>query len=115
MQLYKQIERIMKSKKYKQEIEWLRSHRSTNVDMQNDRLVLKKKLLPVYQEINAVLRNAQRVAEARLLNETPDIADVIRKQQHINFEMNQGNVPGAGEIQRKDLQKQQLLQYGGSR
>ena len=115
MRLYKQIERIMKSKKYKQEIEWLRNHRSTNADMQNDRLVLKKKLLPVYQEINAVLRNAQRVAEARLLNEKPDIADVIRKQQHINFEMNQGNVPGAGEIQRKDLEKQQLLQYGGSR
>ena len=115
LQLYKQVERIMKSPRYKKEIEWLRIHRSNNTDLLNERLLLKKKLLPVYQELNSILRNAQKVAEARLVNERPDIADVINKQRYINFEMQKGNVPGAAEIQEQDLEQQQLLQYGGSR
>jgi hypothetical protein len=105
----------MKSPRYKKEIEWLRIHRSNNTDLLNERLLLKKKLLPVYQELNSILRNAQKVAEARLVNERPDIADVINKQRYINFEMQKGNVPGAAEIQEQDLEQQQLLQYGGSR
>tara|TARA_R100000781_G_scaffold30155_1_gene22135 strand:+ start:17 stop:1324 length:1308 start_codon:yes stop_codon:yes gene_type:complete len=115
MQLYKEIERIMKSPKYKQELEWLRIHRSTDADLQNDSLLVKKKLLPVYQEINYVLKQAQKVAEARLLTERPDIEELIDSQQEMDFRMKEGDVPGAGEIQKDNLQTQQLLQYGGSR
>ena len=112
MKLYKEIERIMKNPKYKEDIAALRVHRSTNADLLNDRLSLKKKQLPVYQEINFVLRRAQQEAENRLLMEHPEIADVIRAQQEINYNMKKGNVERAGEIQKRDLEQQQLLQYG---
>ena len=115
MEIYKEVQKIMKSKKYKKEIEWLRVHRSTNAALKNDRLVLKKKLLPVYQDLNRVLRNAQKMAELELLNERPDIAETINKQLDINDRMKAGNVPGAAQIQQEDLEKQELLQYGGSR
>ena len=50
-----------------------------------------------------------------LLEERPDIAEVITKQVIINNEMKKGNVPGAAQIQKDDLDKQNLLIYGGSR
>ena len=97
----------------------LRAHRSTSVDLKNDRLELRKRLLPVYQDINNVLRNYQKIAELELLTERPDIAETITKQLVINEEMKKGNVPGAAQIQEDDLkqqqEKEQLLIYGGSR
>ena len=115
MQLYKQIERIMKNKKYNAQIEALRAHRSTDVDTQNDLSVLKKKLLPVYQEINAIVRSAQKAAEAQLLAERPDIIENIKSQMYINNEMKKGNVEGAAYQQKENLEKQKLLQFGGTR
>ena len=104
----------MKSPKYKAEIAWLRTHRSNNQDLLNERLVLKKKLLPVYQEINNILRTAQKEAEAILLERRPDIAETIQNQLYINNEMKKGNVPGAAQIQKDDLDKQKLLQYNNN-
>ena len=115
MQLYKKIEKLMKSKRYADEIKALRLHRSTRTDLKNDRLKLQKQLLPIYQEIDNILKTAQRLAEIRLLSERPEIADVIHDQQIINGLMKQGDVEGAGQIQEADLEKQKLLQYGGSR
>ena len=109
MQLYKEVIRIMQSPKYKKEVEALRLHRSTNADLLNQRLILKKKNLPVYQELNAVLKRGQQIAEALLLAERPDIAETIHKQRLINAEMKKGNVPGAAKIQQRDLETQQLL------
>ena len=112
---FKEVQRIMKSKKYQQEIKWLKTHRTTNVDFRNKNLELKKRLLPIYQDLNNVVRKYQQMAEAKLLSERPDIAETIGKQQAINVLMKQGDVPGAARIQKEDLEKQQLLQYGGSR
>ena len=78
-------------------------------------IVLKKKLLPVYQEINAILRKAQAMAETELLQERPDIVTTIRSQQYVNNEMKKGNVEGAANMQKKHLEKQELLEYGGAR
>ena len=104
----------MKSKRYTEEIKALRLHRSTSTDLKNDRLKLKKSLLPIYQEIDNILRTAQRLAEIRLLSERPEIADVIHDQQIINGLMKQGDVQGAGQIQEADLEKQKLLEFGGT-
>ncbi len=117
MQLHKKIEKLMKSKRYKNELDALRLHRSTNVDLKNEKITLKKRLLPVYAEIDNILKTAQRQAELILLEEKPSIAETIHRQKITDFEMKKGNVEGAAEIQRRDkeLQKQQLLNYGGSR
>tara|TARA_R100000458_G_C8008609_1_gene73683 strand:- start:48 stop:500 length:453 start_codon:yes stop_codon:yes gene_type:complete len=113
--LYKQIERLMKNKKYQQQVEALRSHRSTDIDSKNEMIVLKKKLLPVYTEINMILKRAQASAELQLLSERPDIVETIQTQQYVNTEMKKGNIEGAVKQQEKHLEKQKLLQYGGSR
>ena len=109
MQLYKKVQALMKSERYRDEIKALRLHRSTNADLLNKRLVLKKKLLPVYKELDRELRRAQKLAEQMLLTERPDIAEVINKQQYIDRELKQGNVEGAAGIQQRDLETQQLL------
>ena len=78
-------------------------------------VTLKKKLLPVYQEINKIIREAQKQAEYELLRERPDIAETIKTQEYINQQMKQGNVEGSINIQKENLEKQKLLQFGGSR
>jgi len=115
MKLYKEIERIMRNPEYADQIKHLRNHRLTDTDLNSEQLVLKKKLLPVYQEINFVLKNAQAEAEARLLAEHPGIAETIEAQQEINYEMKEGEVNRAGEVQKKHLETQKLLQFGGKR
>ena len=116
-QLYKEIEKLMKVKKYRKQIEDLRIHRSNDVDVQNEAIKLKKRLLPVHQEINKIIRNAQRRAELELLADTQfqHIVETIQTQDHVDSQMKQGNVEGAAYLQKKNLEKQELLQYGGSR
>ena len=114
-QLYKKIQGIMKNKKYNEQVEALRAHRSTDVDTQNEMVKLKKKLLPVYQEINKIIRDAQKQAEYELLRERPDIAETIKTQEYVNQQMKQGNVEGSINLQKNNLEKQKLLQFGGSR
>jgi len=114
MQLYKQIQKLMKEPKFKEELKWLQQYRSTNAGFQNEKLKLKKKQLPIYQEINALLREAQKTAEAMLLDERPDIAETIHNQIMINEEMGTGNVPEAARIQREALEKEKLLQYNNN-
>jgi len=114
-ELFKDIKRIMKNKAYQEQIKALRAHRTTNADVQNEMAVLKKKLLPVYQEINDLLKEAQQKAEAELLAERPDIAQTINTQLYINEEMKKGNVKGAANMQKQQLENQKLLQFGGAR
>ena len=116
-QLYKEIEKLMKVKKYQKQIEALRAHRSTDVDSKNELIELKKNLLPVYQEINRIIRNAQKRAELELLADAKfrHIVETIQTQDHVDSQMKQGNIQGAGYLQKKNLEKQELLQYGGSR
>ena len=115
MNLSKKIEKIMKDPDYTNAIEELRVHRSTNADLLNDRIDLKKRNLPVYVEINRILRLAQKEAEMRLLEERPDIANTIYRQLEVDQRMKQGDVSGAAEIQQEDLDAQNILNYGGSR
>ena len=105
----------MKMPKYREQVEALRAHRSNKIDTQNEMIQLKKKLLPVYQELNALLRKAQKMAEFELLNERPDIQQTINSQIYVNEEMKKGNVQGAAAEQERNFEKQQLLHSGGSR
>ena len=108
--LYKQIQRLMKSKRYANEIENIRLYRASNAELDNERIILDLHDLPVYKEITKIVRDAQKRAELRLLNERPDIAYSIRMQKLADSEMKQGNVDEAARIQRKELETRQLLQ-----
>ena len=105
--MYKQIEKLMKNKKYNKELKMLRIHRSNDAEIDQDRIKLDTQDLPVFQEINKIIRTAQKNAERKLLNLRPDITDRIRAQQKADFNMKRGNIEGAAEIQNE---AQTLLQ-----
>ena len=108
-QMWKQLDRLRKSKRYAEEIRMLKLHRSTNADFKNDRIKIQTKKLPIFKEINNIVRNAQKQAELRLLRERPDIANVVLTQQAVDQAMSEGNIQGAAELQKKDLDTQNLL------
>ena len=115
MQLYKQLIPLMNSKAYKESIGKLRAHRVTNNDLENVKIQLDADQLPVFQEINSIIRAAQKIAEQRLLAEHPEIAQTINYQQEVKGAMKQGKVDEAHNLQKEELEKRKLLQFGGSR
>ena len=112
---YKFVEKLMKDESLTNPVEDLGAHRTTNTDLQNEQVVLKKKYLPIYKALDAFLRNEQKTSEQNLLAQRPDIAETIQNQQIVNSLMKQGDVEGAAQIQKQDLETQQLLQFGGKR
>ena len=113
--LYKQLTRLMNSAAFKKDLEDLRILRSTNADLNSEAIRLKTKHLPLYQELNRIVKEAQQKAEARLIAERPDIIQTIKYQKAGNRLMKKGDIEGASQLQKEHLKKQQLLQYGGSR
>ena len=109
-QIYKQLQRLMKSKKYKEDLEQLRVHRSTNADLDSDIVKIKTSQLPLYKEIDRIVSQAQKVAEARFFSNNPDRAEDVRQQKIADKQMKQGNVPGAIRTQKRNIETQQLLQ-----
>ena len=114
MQLYKQLEKLMKSKKYNDQVGKLRSHRVTAQDLENDRIQLKSKYLPLYKEIDRIIINAQKLAEKQLEEDIPSIPRTVQYQQNVDRSMKRGDVDEANRLQRKELETRQLLQFGGS-
>jgi len=92
-QMWRQLERIFKSKKYQDDIALLREHRKGGKN--SELITLDTEDLPIFAEIDGIVKNAQKRAEIRLLREQPNIANVILHQQNANFLMEQGDVEGA--------------------
>jgi len=111
-QLFKQVERLMKNSRYKKEIESLRKFRRSSIRRADDRIKLRTELLPVHQELNMIIREAQKLAEARYLSENPNIEEAIINAQLAREEMKLGNVDEAADIQQKDLKTRELINYG---
>ena len=111
-QLFKQVERLMKNKRYKKEIDALRTFRRSSIRRADQRIKLKTELLPIHQELNMIIREAQKLAEARYLSENPNIEQSIINAQLAREEMKVGNVNEAANIQEQDLETRQLINYG---
>ena len=100
----------MKNKKYKKHVGLLRSHRVTGGDLDNDMIKIKTKQLPLFREIDKIIKDAQIIAERRLLEERDDIRNTILQQRKADQRMKQGDVQGASDIQKKELETRKLLQ-----
>ena len=109
-QLYKKLIPLMKSKKYKKQVGLLRSHRATGGDLDNEMIKLKTQKLPLFREIDKIIKDAQILAERRLLEERDDISNTILQQRKADQRMKQGDVQGASDIQKKELETRKLLQ-----
>ena len=111
-QLFKQVERLMNNKRYQKEIESLRKFRRSQMRRADDRIKLKTELLPIHQELNMIIREAQKLAEARFLSENPNIEQSIINAQLAREEMKLGNVDEAANLQQRDQKTRQLINYG---
>ena len=112
--LYKQLTRLMNSPAFKKDLKDLKILRSTNADLNSEAIRLKTKHLPLYRELNRIVKEAQQKAEARLIAERPDIIQTIKYQKAGNRLMKKGDIEGASQLQKEHLEKQELLRYGGS-
>ena len=102
-QIYKQIIRIMNTKRYQEEIELVKAHRRSNKT--SDLITIDVDSLPVMQDLRSVVRNAQKIAEAKFLRDNPAIGDVIRKQKAVDDLMRKGKVEEAVDIKNKTTRK----------
>ena len=109
-QLYKQLNRLMKSKRYNKEVTNLYQHRLTGDDLNNEKIRLKSNRLPLFKEIDHIIEKAQIIAEQRLLEERPDITNIIMMQRAADNAMSQGDIEGAANIQRREKQTRELLE-----
>jgi hypothetical protein len=114
MQLFKEVERIMNRTDYQDQIKALKKLRNQNNQTNKDKIELKTTLLPIHQDLNAIIRDALKQAEARYLREHPHIQTSIYNAQQAKLRMQTGDPTGAGEIQKKDLELKQLIQHGGN-
>ena len=111
-QLFKQVERLMKTKRYQKEINDLKTFRRSSIRRADQRIKLKTELLPIHQELNLIIREAQKLAEARYLSENPNIEQSIINAQLAREEMKVGNVDAAANLQQRDQQTRNLINYG---
>ena len=111
-QLYKQVQRLMKSKRYAKEIQSLKKLRRSQYVRDKQKLDIKTTLLPVHQELNTIIRNAQKIAEAKYLTQNPHIEQSIINAQTAEEQMRLGDVEAAGQTQLKDQQTRELINYG---
>ena len=102
-QIYKQVQRIMNTKRYRDEIELVKAHRRSNKT--SDLITIDVDSLPVMQDLRSVVRNAQKIAEIKFLRNNPEIGDVIRKQQAVDDLMKKGKVEEAVTIKNKTTRK----------
>jgi hypothetical protein len=111
MQLYKKLIPLMNDPAYKKQIGLLRSHRVKGGDLVGDKLIkLKTEKLPLFDAINNIIKEAQLIAETKLIESREDIQDTILKQQQADKQMSLGDVQGASNTQKEAEQTRKLLQ-----
>ena len=87
----------------------MRDHRAKGSDLDNELIKLKTQRLPVFKKIDEIIRTAQMLAEKRLLKERADLRNTIKSQQIVNQQLDVGDVQGAANVQKKELETRQLL------
>ena len=110
MQLYKKLLPLMRNKDYQKQIGQLRYHRAHGDDTAQDAVELKSRLLPLFREIDKIVRVAQKEAEMMFMQNNEGFAKATAAQQLTDMYMRQGNVPAAAAEQKKAQETRQLLQ-----
>ena len=100
----------MKNKAYQKQIGQLRYHRAHGDDTAEDAVQLKSRLLPLFREIDKIVRVAQKEAEMMFMQNNPGFRKATLSQQQADKQMKQGNVPGAIQTQKEAQETRQLLQ-----
>ena len=110
MQLYKKLIHLMNDKELNKQTGLLRSHRVQGGDLDNDKIKLKTQKLPIFKKIDKIVKDAQILAEAEFLAQRRDVQNTIDVQRAVDANMGRGDVQGASDLQKKELETRKLLQ-----
>jgi|LULH01.1.fsa_nt_gb hypothetical protein len=109
-QPWQRIAEIMVLPETRRQIKEFRQYKDMHILGKNERIELKLKLLPFFRKIDKIVREEQKLAEDRYKIGEDNIID----QQRADFEMEQGNIQGAAQIEKQNLETQKLLQYNNN-
>ena len=109
-EMWREIVPIMMNPTYANELKMLKAHRKSGYDLNNEDIKLELKLLPVYQAVDSIVKFYQKQAETELQIG----GEIILDQEYADDYMRQGDVESAGEIQKRNLKTQKLLQYNNN-
>ena len=96
MDLYKKVEKLMKSPRIKHQLDAMRRLRASNQSY--DFVTIKTEGLPVYDYLNNIVREAQILAEQQMNMKNPTISDKIKANTQIKHLVDQGKVSDAKKI-----------------
>ena len=109
-QIYKEIIKILKKPKYQDQLKQLRAWHAKGGNLNYDRVNINGQRLPVFREIDAVVRRAQLIAEQALIEERPDIIQSVQHQQQMDSYVEQGRINDAANLGEENQDLQRLLQ-----
>ena len=101
---WREIERLLKSPKYQDQIEQLRAHVASGGDLGYDRITINGQRLPIYREIDRIMKRAQQNAELIMLRERPDIWETVSQQRLVNKYIEQGRLEEAKDVGNRNQQ-----------
>lgn len=96
MDLYKKVEKLMKSPRIKQELANMRRLRGSNASF--DYVDLRAQDMMVYRYLNNTIREAQILAEQQLSMRNPTIRDKIKASQMVQHILRNGDAPKARRV-----------------
>ena len=108
MNLHTKLIPLMKNKALNKQLGQVRFHRASGDD-DNERVEINANLLPVIKKIDKIVSDAHKIAERRLIEQRPDIANIILYQRAANEAMKRGDVTGATKLQQKEQDTRTLL------
>ena len=107
---FNKVREIVSSQKYHDHFAILRQHQANNVIKQAPDLEISAGKFPMFLELDNLIEEYIKDWELQA-----GLEDLTEAQKEINFELEEGNINDAIEIQGQNTEKQKLLQYGGTR
>jgi hypothetical protein len=106
--LYKKIEKLMTKERFNDELAQVRALRQSGATY--DEVKIKTEELTVYRELDRIVSEAKKIAEARLFEERPEIPEAVYGQRQTDILMGRGDVRSAKEsADLTDQRVQELL------
>ena len=109
-ELFWKLRDIISAPKYQEELALFRAATVERASSETPDLRLKLRGTRMYREIKAVVKQYKELAEQVI-----DLNSLIEAQQAIDYHVEEGDIDQAERIRKLNTQRQQLLQYGGSR
>jgi len=107
-QMFKKAQRIINSPKHQEEVGKIKALRASGEELNWDNVSMKGRPR-VFRELDKVVKEAQALAEQTMLQERPDIVELITAQQLIKKYQSQGRVDDAVQVGRDAQKVEQVL------